>query len=76
MCSRGAQVSYHPDVVNSHRRHRFSVTHALKVEKHLSEIARMHRIVAERVELDEATLRMQSDHYEKCRRHLDGTNEA
>jgi len=70
LCSRGAQVSYLPYVLNSHRRHRSSVTHALKVETHLSEIARMHRIVAERVELDEAKLRKQSDHYEMCRRHL------
>ena len=73
LCARGAQVSYLPQVLNSHRRHRSSVTHSLKMETHLGEIARIHRLVAERVDLDESQIQKQSDHYEMCRRYLDGS---
>lgn len=52
ICGRGGRVSYLSEVMNVHRRHNTSVTHALKVEKHLAEIEQMHMIARERVELD------------------------
>lgn len=66
----GHRVSWLPDPLNTHRRHRVSVTHALKVDKHLDEIASLHRLVGEKVELDERMFRVQADNYEACRVHL------
>jgi cellulose synthase/poly-beta-1,6-N-acetylglucosamine synthase-like glycosyltransferase len=73
ICARGGGVSYVPDPMNSHRRHRSSVTHALKVETHLAEIARMHALVAERVPIGEVQREQQAAHHDACRRHLMGT---
>jgi glycosyltransferase involved in cell wall biosynthesis len=73
LCARpGSRVSYLPEPLNTHRRHRVSVTHALKVEKHLAEIEGMHRIVRERVQLSKNSIHLQHTHLEECRRHLLG----
>ena len=72
LCARGGGVSYLPDPMNSHRRHRSSVTHALKIETHLAEIAKMHALVADRVVIDPSQREMQAAHYDLCRRHLMG----
>ena len=58
--------------MNSHRRHRSSVTHARKIETHLAEIAQMHALVADRVAIDPSQREMQAAHYDLCRRHLMG----
>lgn len=68
----GHRVSWLPDPLNTHRRHRVSVTHALKVDKHLDEIASLHRLVGEKVELDNTVISQQSEHFEACRQHLAG----
>lgn len=68
----GHRVSWLPDPLNTHRRHRVSVTHALKVDKHLDEIASLHRLVGEKVELSLASIQLQYTHMEECRRHLLG----
>lgn len=71
ICARaGSRVSYLPDALNTHRRHRISVTHALKVDKHLSEIDTMHRLVASRVKLSAGQLESQIQNYEDAKRHL------
>lgn len=73
ICARaGSRVSYLPDALNTHRRHRISVTHALKVDKHLSEIDTMHNLIASRVSLSPSTIEMQKINYEECRKHLEG----
>ena len=66
----GNRISFLPDTLNTHRRHRVSVTHALNVEKHLSEIAEMHRIVGARMEWDQKILQKQLKHFAECERHL------
>lgn len=66
----GSRISFLPEALNTHRRHSVSVTHALNVEKHLAEIAEMHRIVGRRVELHRNTMLKQAKHYEACANHL------
>jgi hypothetical protein len=70
LCARGGRVSYLPEVMNAHRRHAISVTHALKAEKHLAEIARMHEIARERVGLGETILQAQEGNLQAAARHL------
>ncbi len=43
----GAQVAYVADPLNIHRRHGDSTTHRLAAQKHLGEIARIHRLVGQ-----------------------------
>ncbi|MCS6897300.1 MAG: glycoside hydrolase family 99-like domain-containing protein [Nitrospira sp.] len=71
ICARpGARVSYLPEPLNSHRRHNVSVTHALDIEKHLDEIAGMHRLLASLVKIDKTTQHKQALHLEQCREWL------
>jgi len=42
----GARVAYVAAPLNTHRRHASSVTHALKAENHVSEVAAIHRWLA------------------------------
>ena len=61
LCGRpGSRVSYLPEVMNAHRRHAISVTHSLKMEKHLAEIAQVHEIARERLGLPKALLNRQA----------------
>ncbi len=43
----GAQVAYVADPLNVHRRHGDSTTHRLAAQKHLGEIARIHRLIGQ-----------------------------
>lgn len=71
ICSKpGNRLTWLPEPLNTHRRHSVSVTHALKVEKHLAEIDEMHRLVGSRIILESTTLKRQFLHFEACRVHL------
>ena len=41
----GAQVAYVAEPLNIHRRHGDSTTHRLAAQKHLGEVARIHRLI-------------------------------
>jgi hypothetical protein len=56
----GARVAYVADPLNVHRRHAASVTHSLKAEKHISEIASMHGVARERFGLAEREMSAQA----------------
>lgn len=71
ICAAGGRVSYEAAALNGHRRHATSVTHALKAEKHLAEIAGMQALAAMRAPLSPQVLRQQQDHYAACRHHLE-----
>lgn len=78
ICSRkGSVVTWLPEPLNTHRRHKVSVTHALAVDKHLAEIEGMQRWVGERVSVSGTTATLQKNHIEACRHHLtaDGKQE-
>jgi glycosyltransferase involved in cell wall biosynthesis len=47
----GARIAYVADPLNVHRRHAASVTHSLKAQKHIDEIASIHAFVRERISL-------------------------
>jgi glycosyltransferase involved in cell wall biosynthesis len=68
----GSRISYLPDALNTHRRHKVSVTHELKAEKHLAEIDEVHRVVSEKVVLSEDARRLQKRHLEFCASYLRG----
>lgn len=71
ICAReGNRVSWLPVPLNTHRRHKVSVTHALKVKKHLAEIKGMHRFAGEKLQLPQTVIRMQVDHLDACKAHL------
>lgn len=53
LCASGRKVVYEADVLNGHRRHRTSVTHALEVRRHLKEIEAMHEIIGKMLADDE-----------------------
>jgi glycosyltransferase involved in cell wall biosynthesis len=58
----GARVAYVADPLNVHRRHAESVTHALKAELHLAEIARCQAFAAKKLRAG-AKLRGQQEKY-------------
>lgn len=71
ICARnGSRVSYLAEALNTHRRHKVSVTHALKVEKHLAEIAGMHKIIGALVDLKVEVKMAQASHYVACQNYL------
>lgn len=70
ICAAGGRVVYDATALNGHRRHAASVTHALQIDRHLSEIGTVQRKIASRLDLDPATRARQHDHLEACRRHL------
>lgn len=72
LCAMGGTVSFIPEPLNSHRRHRISVTHALKVDKHLAEIASMHHLVGSMVDLDDKMIKKQAKNFQECSTHLLG----
>ena len=47
-CLIGGAVGYNATALNIHRRHASSVTHSLKKEQHLGEIAAMHELIRQR----------------------------
>jgi|GEM_PF-1082885 len=52
MTAAECNVAYVAEPLNVHRRHASSVTHSLKAELHLAEIARVHNLVGARLEAD------------------------
>lgn len=66
----GSRVSYLAEPLNTHRRHKVSVTHALKVEKHLNEIEAMHKLVASRVDITKEKQCDQHSYLLQCKNHL------
>lgn len=72
ICAReGSRVSYLSEALNTHRRHRISVTHALKVDKHLNEIKSMHQVICRIVPLNNVTQQAQMQHLDACRQSLE-----
>ncbi len=53
----GGQVAYVAEPLNTHRRHGASATGRLAPERHLDEISRMHRLLADRLDAGDAGLR-------------------
>jgi hypothetical protein len=72
----GAKVAYVSDPLNVHRRHAESVTHSLKAEKHLSEIASMHRVAGELFRLPRKQADGQATYLEEVTRQLLGERNA
>lgn len=70
ICLAGGRVVYDPAPLNAHRRHSTSVTHALDVNRHLSEIEGMQRLTAEALPLPPETQAKQRRHMADARRHL------
>lgn len=67
-----SRVTWLSEPLNTHRRHRRSVTHALKAEKHLAEIAAMHRLAREIALPSEEIVLKQRTHYSNAMRYLIG----
>jgi hypothetical protein len=72
LCARGGKVSYLPEAMNAHRRHPTSVTHALQVDRHLSEIADLHAVVRDKVAPGAEVVAAQAAYLARCERHLRG----
>lgn len=68
-----AKVAYVADVLNVHRRHAASVTHALKAQQHVDEIRRMHALARDRFVLPNALLVRQAKYDEEIVRQLVGS---
>ncbi|OYW59602.1 MAG: hypothetical protein B7Z31_05590, partial [Rhodobacterales bacterium 12-65-15] len=66
----GSTVSWLPEPLNSHRRHKLSVTQALDVDRHLAEIERMQEWVGERIALGPNVKSLQMDHLKASHRYL------
>ncbi len=62
---RDEPVAYVSEPLNGHRRHEASVTHQLDKERHLGEIAEMHRLIRKRLGLNGATERAMQDYEEE-----------
>lgn len=68
----GARIAYVADPLNVHRRHAASVTHSLKAQKHVDEIAAMHRVARDRFGLDRRNLSTQATYLEEVTAQLLG----
>lgn len=78
ICSSGGGVVYNHHALNVHRRHAASATHRLNVVSHLNEIRTMHRLIREKIELDQQTIEQQDTYLHYCEQLLNsgdaGTN--
>ncbi|WP_158814050.1 glycoside hydrolase family 99-like domain-containing protein [Methylocapsa sp. S129] len=72
----GAKIAYVADPLNVHRRHAQSVTHSLKAQKHVDEIRRMHRAVAERLADPRGVTTLQDAYIEEVTKQLFGGKAA
>ena len=70
ICAGAGRVVYEAAALNAHRRHRTSVTHALKASRHLREIADMQALVATQVPLSEQTRAQQAAFLAEARAYL------
>ena len=74
--ARGAKIAYVADPLNVHRRHAQSVTHTLNAQKHVDEIRRMHRAVAERLADPRAVIASQDAYIDEVTKQLLGEKET
>jgi glycosyltransferase involved in cell wall biosynthesis len=65
-----AKIAYVADPLNVHRRHAQSVTHALKAQKHVEEIATIHAKIRERFKPPKSVLAAQSAYLEEVTTQL------
>ncbi|MEO8532068.1 MAG: glycosyltransferase, partial [Deltaproteobacteria bacterium] len=70
ICAAGGKVVYDSHVLNGHRLHAKSVTHALKAERHLAEIAQVQNLIAGQITLSPQTLSLQRKHVNDAREHI------
>lgn len=70
--SMGGKIAFVADHLNIHRRHASSVTHALKAERHVEEIAQLQRLVADRSGSPDATRAVARNYLETIRKQLLG----
>jgi hypothetical protein len=67
-----AKIAYVAVPLNVHRRHAQSVTHALKAQKHVEEIAAVHAMIRERFKPPKPVLTLQSDYLKEVTAQLEG----
>ena len=70
ICAMGGRVVYEPAALNSHRRHSISVTHALKVGRHLEEVEAMQMLAMMTVNIDPGTRMAQKQHMDAAKKYL------
>jgi glycosyltransferase involved in cell wall biosynthesis len=70
LCAAGGSVVYEAAALNTHRRHQISVTHALKVDRHLEEISQMHTLAAASAPLSDHILQAQADNLAEVQAHF------
>jgi glycosyltransferase involved in cell wall biosynthesis len=70
ICAAGGRVSYVAQPLNGHRRHPSSVTHSLKADRHLQEIAAMQDLAGRLVDLPATARRAQADYLRAVRASL------
>jgi len=70
----GAKIAYVTDPLNVHRRHAQSVTHALKAQEHIDEIAGVHDMIRQRLRLPAAILTQQSSYVTEVTAQLMGSH--
>lgn len=61
----GAHIAYVADILNAHRRHASSVTHALQADKHIAEIAACQKFAVEKFRLNRDTKKRQKNYLEE-----------
>jgi len=76
LAASGAKVAYVADPLNVHRRHAQSVTHSLKAQRHVDEIAAMHRTVRQKLALPRAALSAQARYLDDVAAQLLGATPA
>jgi glycosyltransferase involved in cell wall biosynthesis len=70
MAASVGHVGYIAAPLNVHRRHDSSVTYAVQGDRHLGEIARMHKVIKQRLDPDEAMLGRQAAYQQTVSRLL------
>lgn len=72
ICAAGGRVAYLAQALNGHRRHVSSVTHTLKIDRHLQEIKDMQGYVRTLVKVDDKTTKAQEEHLAAAQKYLEG----
>ena len=76
ICLSGGRIAYEARPLNGHRRHLSSVTHSLKVKRHLDEIKEIQALVKKHVKLERAQLAAQEEHRKQAEEHLATVSET
>jgi glycosyltransferase involved in cell wall biosynthesis len=69
----GAKMAYEATPLNVHRRHAESVTHSLRADKHIAEIAEIQELVAEAFDLPRTIRRAQELYRAEVIKQLEGS---